>query len=164
MLDALSRLNEQQLLFLGILGGLLLFTVTVLGTVIAVQVRKMRQKELELGFKDELLLRGYSVDEIIRLVATRQPRWSPDLVELEEWSNRVIRPVVREVSESAARAAKQGASGARELWRRARQQFSHFAPRAAPHVRAALLKVPTIASRAAEGAGAFYQRFVTPLH
>ena len=86
MIDQIARLNEEQLVFLGFMATLLLVAVTVIASVIAVQVRKFRERQLDLGFKDDMLRRGLSVDQAVRLLSSRRPTWSQSLMALGDWA------------------------------------------------------------------------------
>lgn len=45
--------------------------ITVVGTVLAVQWRKLKSQELEADLKAEMIQRGMTVDEIERVMAAR---------------------------------------------------------------------------------------------
>lgn len=74
MLDTMSHWNEG---FLGIVvGGVVIvaFFMTVLLSIIAIQIRKSYLAQREWSFKHELLSQGLTVEEIERLLDAGQPR------------------------------------------------------------------------------------------
>ncbi|MGD9854135.1 MAG: hypothetical protein AB7U20_04210 [Planctomycetaceae bacterium] len=162
MLDQLARLQEPQLIFLAGLCGLLLFSFTVLGVVVAVQFRKLRQKELELGFKDELLLRGYSVDETIRLVTSGRPGWSQGLIDVGDWVEIKFRPATRRLCEIARVAVRDGSRQARDLWIRAVPRLHELRSRSVPWVRAGVCRLSSGAAWLGSKADALFRNLATP--
>jgi hypothetical protein len=142
-------------------GGLLLLTVTVLGGIIAVQYRKLRQTELELGLKDELLLRGYSVDEAIRVVTSQKPRWSQGLIDLGDWAGRRLRSAIRPTSQAAVSAAIKSQQCARRLWASARPHLQQARTRAVPWMRTGLSRASATAHWLGAQADAWVRRLIT---
>lgn len=72
-METLRNLEEQQLLFLAGALGMALTAVTVVSCMIAVQWRKLRLRELELAFKDDLLDQGLTAAEIDLLWTGSRP-------------------------------------------------------------------------------------------
>lgn len=87
MTDLLQRFSNGQLLALiAIIGGLylpILGGVTVAITkVIAVHFRRIRQDDMEVRLKLEMILRDMSADEISQILEIRLPALSPLNVEM----------------------------------------------------------------------------------
>jgi hypothetical protein len=141
MLDDLTRLNDEQLVFLGLVCGMVLAAATILGAVVAVQFRKLRQKELELGFRDELLLRGYSVDEVVRLITSSQPGWSHGLLAVADRIEEKLRSGARALTAAGKKASTESARRARDLWSRTQPLARQLRQDAAPWFRAAVERV-----------------------
>jgi hypothetical protein len=76
MFDQLARLNSDHLTFLAIMAGLLLASLTIVCSTLIVQIRRFRQRQLELGFREEMLRRGHSAHEIVQLLSSRRPTLS----------------------------------------------------------------------------------------
>lgn len=138
MLEPLTRLDPPQLMFLTVMGGLLVGAFTILGSVLAVQVRRLRQKELELGFKDELLLRGYSVDDAIRLSAASTPRWSQGVIDLGNWFGARLSRPIHSLWSVAGVAFRDGSRRLRRLWTRARPALEEWCSRSLPRLQAGI--------------------------
>jgi len=101
MIDQLSRLDEEHLLFLALMAGLLLLVITVIICIVAVQIRMFRQRQLELGFREEMLRRGLSIDEITRILSGSRPTWSQSVTSLSDWAmSRVSRAAKALASQS----------------------------------------------------------------
>lgn len=86
MIDQLAKLNEDHLRFLTVMGTFVLAAVTIMTAIITVQVRKLRERQLELGFKEDLLRRGMTVDDAVRLMTCRRSSWSQSLISLGDWT------------------------------------------------------------------------------
>jgi len=141
MFDQFARLDEAHLVFLGVMGTLTLIAVTILAAVMAVQFRKLRQKELELGFKDELLLRGYSVDEAIRLVSSRKPGWSHGLITTGDWIGGKLRIGTDRLVRLMRRTAISGESLLRDLWNRAQPTARQLRKQSGPWLQKAVTRL-----------------------
>jgi hypothetical protein len=71
MLDQFARFNNDHLTFLAIMTGMLLASLAAICSVLIVQVRRFRERQLELGFREEMLRRGLSVEQVVQLLTTR---------------------------------------------------------------------------------------------
>ena len=162
MLDQLARLNDEQLVFLGLVCGMVLAAATILGTVIAVQLRKLRQRELELGFKDELLLRGYSVDEVVRIITAGQGGWSQGLLALTDKFEEKLRSGARALAAAGRKGAVEGARIARGLWSRAQPQAQRLREESVPWLRAAVARVHRGAHWLSAKTDELVHKWVTP--
>ncbi len=162
MLDQLARLNEEQLVFLGLMSGMVLFAVTVLVSVVAVQIRKIRQREMELGFKDDLLHRGYTVDETIQLMTSHKPGWSQGLIDIGDWIDGKLRPAARRMHDVFQSASVNGGRRVGDLWQRASPQIKQFSARTAPWVHSAVSHVNCGVHWLGQQTEALVRRLATP--
>lgn len=138
MFDQFARLDEAHLEFLGMTAGLVLAAVTILGVVIAVQLRKLRQTELELGFKDELLLRGYTVDEAIRLITSQKPGWSQGVISVGDWMGRQLKSAACQMTDAAKRRRSAGGGVVGDFWNRAQPSMQHVRQQSGPWLQSAV--------------------------
>lgn len=142
MIDQLARLDEEHLLFLASMAALILFAITTTTCMVIAQVRVYRQRQMELGFWDEMLRRGLSVAEIARILSGSRPTWSQSVASLGDWAvsrasraaNRLadltgplfergrsmLHPVFNRGSRLVRRTWDSAATGCRRLWRESR--------------------------------------------
>ncbi len=73
MFDPLSQLTSAQLEFVAVMSGMVLTALTVSAGFFAVQWRKIRLRELELAFKDDLLERGITAEDVELLWSGKRP-------------------------------------------------------------------------------------------
>lgn len=85
MVDDFIRLGDDHLFFLTVLASLLTAMTTVLGGIAILQFRRYRQRQLELGFREDMLNRGLSVDEVVRLMTAARPTWVESAMTCGDW-------------------------------------------------------------------------------
>ena len=124
MLDELAKLDHDQLLFL--LLGVATAGIVVLATVtiLAEEWRRSRKIELELAFKEDLLERGFSIEEIERLLRARAPGWITALSELMARMGTFFQRLYRSLTRSWRLAT------ARRQRQTTEQQIQRLSPRA----------------------------------
>jgi len=116
MLDQFARLNSDHLTFLAIMAGLLLASLTIICSTLCVQVRRFRQRQLELGFREEMLRRGLRVDEVMQLLSSRRPTWAQTA---GSWANRLgakLASASRRVADWTPRTIDRGCQRLRPVW------------------------------------------------
>jgi hypothetical protein len=147
MLDQLARLNSDHLTFLAIMAGLLLASLTLICSTLCVQVRRFRQRQLELGFREEMLRRGLRVDEVVQLLNTPRPTWSQTA---GSWVNRLsakLASASRRLAEWTPRAIDRGCQRLRPVWNKCVARCHKGWQRASRRVRQAWQEVRPLVSR-----------------
>lgn len=86
MFDQIALLNDDQLVFLAVMTGMILTAGTIVAGICAVQFRRFRERQLELGFREEMLRQGLSVDDVVCLLSAKRPTWSRSLMTMGDWA------------------------------------------------------------------------------
>jgi hypothetical protein len=118
MIEQLARLDRDHLTFLGVMGTLLLMSLTILGTTLLVQIRRFRERQLELGFREEMLRRGHAPQQIERLLNPRRPTFSQTVAALADKATRSLAAASRRLAHWAPQALERCRQRLRPVWNR----------------------------------------------
>jgi hypothetical protein len=86
MLEYLMYLDQSLVVLSIFVFAVALLPMLLLAAVALVQFRKYRERQLELGFRNDLLQRGYSIEEIVRVISCRRPTWSESVTGFGDWA------------------------------------------------------------------------------
>ena len=156
MFEQFARLETDHLIFLGIMAALGLTALTILGSTLLVQIRRFRQRQLELGFHEEMLRRGHTVQEISQLLNSRRPTVSQSVAAQAERVTGSLAAASRRFANWVPNAFERCRRRVGPLWHRSaafcRQGYRHakcFTRQASQQVRPLMHQAQTAISRCA---------------
>ena len=141
MFDQFTRLDEEHLLFLAAMAVLASVLTTVLTAVVALQVRRFRERQLELGFKNDLLRRGLSVDEAVRLATSRRPTRAQSIMAVGDWTLSKLSHARQRATDALPRLLRPCRRLLRTAWRSGRQVCRGFWRESRPLLRQAMKSI-----------------------